>query len=205
MKKAIRSVLYVGEIIFCFLGIFDFTKYSADIGDAIMHKNNFNHSSLVYEIQTSFGADPFFEKVLDVFIWLFFIALAANVILSVLGLLKPELKIARKTEIVINVLPVLFFTIVSIIAILPHELFLETIYISYVYEINVLFIIFALIILANFILLFISFPESNGRKIQVSKKAQDVTEGLTYYKDLFDKGIITQEEYEAKKKQLLNL
>ena len=40
----------------------------------------------------------------------------------------------------------------------------------------------------------------------LSRKAKGLSEKtLTTYKDLFDSGVITQEEFDAKKKQLLGL
>ena len=204
-KKTVRSILYIGEIIFCFLGIFDFKQYGGTIGDAIMHQQFSEHYSLVDEVQISFGADPPFETFLEIFIWLFFVSLAVNVLLSVFGLIKPKRIIPHGVEIALNVLSLLFFIIVAIIAKIPHTKY-ETelgIYFDYIYEFNVLFIIFSLIILANFALLFISFPESTQKKPQCSLNAEDVSISLKQYKDLLDNGIITQEEFDKKKKQLL--
>lgn len=204
MKKVIRFILYLGEIIFCFLGIFNFTQYWGYIGDALM-KTDFSHAtSLVNEIQSSFGADPPFETFMEIFIWLFFVALAANVILSVIGLIKTTLKIPKKISIAVNALPVVFFVVISIIALSYHDISLTTKYIVYSYEINALFIVFSIILIVNFILLFVPFPEST-KNSPTSVHTQDVSESLTQYKDLLDKGIITQEEFDAKKKQILDL
>ena len=204
-KKTVRSILYIGEIIFCFLKIFDFTQYNGTMGNAIMHSGRTDHTSLVDEIQISFGADPPFETYMDIFIYLFFIALAVNVILSLLNLLKPKMAFPRKAEIAINALPVFFFLIVAIISQTSHTTYVTELYIyfDYRYELNVLFIIFSLIIFVNFILLFIPFPEATTKAQKTYGDAKDISESLMYYKSLLDNNIITQEEFDTKKKQLL--
>ena len=170
-----------------------------------MH-TDFSHTmSLVDEIQSSFGADPPFETIMEIFIWMFFAALAANVILSVLGLIKTTLKIPKQIEIAVNALPVVFFVVISIIALSYHDITLTTKYLVYSYEINALFIVFSIILLVNFVLLFVPFPESTEKKSSTSTHTQEVSDSLTQYKELLDKGIITQEEFDAKKKQILGL
>ena len=46
---------------------------------------------------------------------------------------------------------------------------------------------------------------SKSQNIQIPIASQDIPEQLAKYKELFDKGVITQDEFDAKKKQLLGL
>ena len=47
--------------------------------------------------------------------------------------------------------------------------------------------------------------KSESENLQVQQKAGNIAEELKQFKELLDMGIITQEEFDAKKKQLLGL
>ncbi|MBQ6266425.1 MAG: SHOCT domain-containing protein [Clostridia bacterium] len=51
----------------------------------------------------------------------------------------------------------------------------------------------------------IASATSKSQSIQISSASQDIPEQLAKYKELLDKGVITQNEFDAKKKQLLGL
>ena len=52
---------------------------------------------------------------------------------------------------------------------------------------------------------FLTNKANNSKSVEEQSSASDVTEQVKKYKDLLDQGIITQEEFDAKKKQLLGL
>lgn len=195
-KKIIRLVFYVGEIIFCFLEIFNVTEHAKG---SIYHQSGI----LFDEATGSYGLNPPFEKPLDIFIWLFFVSLFFNFVLVLFEIIKPQKSLSKKLEIIINSLPVIFFVMLSLVAFLPHSYEIESgYYVSFDYEINVLYIIFSIIILLNFILQFI--PEIRIPKTQNNNEQTNI-QSLEQYKELLEKGIISQEEFDAKKKQILGL
>ena len=50
-----------------------------------------------------------------------------------------------------------------------------------------------------------SYDDAPAKAAELVTPADDVVEQLKKYKQLLDSGIITQEEFDAKKRQLLNL
>ena len=196
VKKIIRLVFYIGEIIFCFLEVFNVTEHA--------NGSIYQQSGILFDEATcTYGFDPPFEKPLDIFIWIFIVSLFINFVLVLFEIIKPQKSLSKKYEIIINSLPVLSFIILSLIAFLPHSYETEYgYYVSFYYEINVLYIIFTIIILLNFIFQFI--PEINIPNTQKVNEQTNI-QSLEQYKGLLEKGIISQEEFDAKKKQILGL
>ena len=202
LKKAVRITLHLAEIVFSFLEIFDFWVFE---NGGYSSYGTRHISDIASWIRNS---DPLLATCLKTTWVVLFTSIAAIVVFYVASLIKPTLGIPKKLEIAANALPLLCLgAITGMVYSKPYYTYIgiEGSVRRYMFEINVLFIVFAAVLAVNFVLLFIPFTQPEKNRAQTPADARAEAESLTYYKELLDKGVITQEDFDAKKKQILGL
>lgn len=141
------------------------------------------------------GAAP----MLMAFMWLHFLATLACIVLTLLVFFKP-LKRGDRIQIAVMCLSLVFsvlYMIDGFVAISSVEGTYSPTTASYA-----LFILVALFTVGYFVCLKF-LPENFGRPKKAPRKA-DAADELKKYKELYDMGAITEEEFAQKKRELLN-
>lgn len=197
-------------------GIAAFTSIFMLIGLAfpVVHLELTIYGTTVME-RTVLGYDILFGQIpvalesvataLMVFAWLQMIATIACLVLTILSLTVFSQKAARRTQIAVMIVSTAFallYTIDGIAATSAVESYVAT---TAAYA---LFIVVVLLTVGYFVCLKV-FPETSApkRTKQSCRSAQsesDVVAQLKQYKELYDMGAITEEEFSKKKSELLN-
>lgn len=167
-------------------------------------------SKLSYRISMSFFNAVFSGNTVHIILGLLVYAgLITGIVLAILQYNSKNEKQNNKVMIVISGISLAIYLICSI------SLFMfdiETTYFRYAYEASVLFWVVSILmvmLVAYSVFSFIKFNEegllhnadAQGQNAVILSDADE----LKKYKELLDEGIISQEEYEQKKKQLLGL
>lgn len=134
----------------------------------------------------------------DLFSFLIFGLMLSNIFILLLSIFKSSK--TNKVHIVVPILTIVFLALFSFIAGIRGEY-------GYCAPINWLFYIEMFFLISIVFVAFMKnskYIEEQSKKV-VSDTAISSADELKKYKELFDSGIITQEEFESKKKQLLGL
>lgn len=134
------------------------------------------------------------------FAWLHLLAALACIVLTALALVKPSPKRGR-FQLISMCLALLFsllYMIDGIVAISSVDGLYSPTTTAYV-----LFILVAVLFVGYFVCLKF-LPEDFVKRQKPTPRNVDVAEELKKYKELYDMGAITEEEYDRKKKELLN-
>lgn len=208
MKKLLNlliSILYIIEIVCSFIPYCFRLKFWADLEGNGMHTlltnhtNNFNVYGLFFEDNL---------KVLFVAKLLPELFLISVVIVAILYLLKT---MNKNTQITKNALKfsILHTTIMIVFLIISSTVEDDCINFYRTFQINWMFYI---IILINIIALILGIVVEFGKIPNISKSEETNTipqdenaSILLDYKTLLDQGIITQEDFDKKKKEILNI
>lgn len=167
-------------------------------------------SKLSYRISMSFFNAVFSGNTVHIILGLLVYAgLIAGIVLAILQYSSKNEKQNNKVMIVISGITLAIYLVCSI------SLFMfdiETTYWRYDYEASVLFWVVAILMVMLVAFSVFSYVKINNdglivnenNNVQNSVNISDADE-LKKYKELLDEGIISQEEYEQKKKQILGL
>ncbi len=165
---------------------------------------------LLYRVPMSFFNAVFSGNTVHILLgFLVYAGLITGLVLAILQYNSKNEKQNNKVMIVISGISLVIYLICSI-SLFMFEI--ETTYFEYRYEASVLFWVVAILmvmLVAYSVFSFIKFnkegllhnADAQGQNAVILSDADE----LKKYKELLDEGIISQEEYEQKKKQLLGL
>ena len=195
----IQAICQCASIVFLFIPGF-FKQY------VFLSKNNGSRPTTKYFQNSAFEAADISNNLMWVILLTVFLAI--NVAYFVLWFTTNISILRKRYTIVVTYIP-LVFAVVSVVTILGYKNSYSS-YTSGIYSMNyklswAFFVFCALYFVVLFLELFKRFSSlPENRESKTSKKTPSY-DNLETLKDLLDQGIITQEEFDAKKKQLLGL
>ncbi len=154
-KNITRLSLYFLSLIFCFIKMFEITQWKN--GTVVWR----DLSSVVGELNLSLGFHPAFHSTAKFLLILFLIALILNIVLLVIELARKTRFGNKAVQIALNCFPLVCFaaataSLCSGSSMIPSE----SAFYSYTGDFTALFYVFAIIQIANLVLLFVRFPDA---------------------------------------------
>ena len=137
-------------------------------------------------------------------IYIFIGSMLINIILCLVSIFGNATDRDGKSHIVMAIVNLILGGLVSLITHAPGY---DAISINPIYKIFMLFCLIAIFILAVIKRSSLVVPKVEAQSQQIVNNIQETSNAdeLKKFKELLDSGIITQEEFDAKKKQLLGL